>query len=169
MATFSGKASATHMNHSCINLISTSASMPPPLRCDQNVSAGSNSGLFPDFTKVLARKRVKQRRLECPRLRCRPLVWSLLIRGQSSGAGCRTASSFTRGTGMAEQISEPRNQLYQSEWWARSAAISEKRDRPISVEPLPVKKQQSNFSKTLASLFSAGPERGLISIFVKSN
>ena len=143
--------------------------MPAPLRDDRNVSAESNSGLFPDFTKVLAKKLRETDAIGLPAPTLPPLVWSLLIRGELNGAGCRAASSCTRGTGMAEQISEPRNQLYQSEWWARLAAISEKRDRPISVDPLPVKKQQSNFSKTLASLFSAGHERGLISIFVKSN
>jgi hypothetical protein len=70
---------------------------------------------------------------------------------------------------MAKQISAPSNHLYQSQWWARLAAISEKRDREASTDKPAVQKEQSNFSKTLSSLFS--PEQGsdLISIFVKTN
>lgn len=70
---------------------------------------------------------------------------------------------------MAEQISNERNQLYQSEWWARLAAISERRDSLTAVEPPPAEKKQSGFSKALASLFPAEPGSGLVSIFVKLN
>ena len=69
---------------------------------------------------------------------------------------------------MAKQTSAS-NHLYQSEWWARLAAISEKRDKQTSADAPPVQKEQSNFSKTLASLFSPDPGRELISLFVKTN
>jgi hypothetical protein len=68
---------------------------------------------------------------------------------------------------MAKESSVPSSRLYQSQWWARLAAISEKRAREVSTNTPAVQREQSNFSKTLSSLFS--PEQGtdLISIFVK--
>ncbi len=69
---------------------------------------------------------------------------------------------------MAEQILGSK-QLYQSQWWARLAAISEKRASQTSADTLPVEKEESNFGKTLASLFSPAQGRELTSIFVKSN
>jgi hypothetical protein len=70
---------------------------------------------------------------------------------------------------MGKQSSVPSSHLYQSQWWARLAAISEKRADQTSADTRPVEKEQSSFSKTLSSLFS--PEQGndLISIFVKTN
>jgi hypothetical protein len=70
---------------------------------------------------------------------------------------------------MAEQISVARKHLYQSQWWARLAAISEKRDSQESVNTPPVQEEPSNFSKTLAALFSPDQGSKLISIFVKTN
>jgi hypothetical protein len=70
---------------------------------------------------------------------------------------------------MAKQTSLASNHLYQSQWWARLAAISEKRDVQASADTPPVQKEQSNFSKTLASLFSPDQGSELISIFVKTN
>jgi hypothetical protein len=68
---------------------------------------------------------------------------------------------------MAEQIAASRNNLYQSQWWARLAAISEKRDTTLNT--LPVEKEQSNFREMLTSLFPADQGSRLISIFVKTN
>jgi hypothetical protein len=70
---------------------------------------------------------------------------------------------------MAKQTSVPSNHLYQSQWWARLAAISEKRDIEVSANTQPVQKEQSNFSKALASLFPPDQGSELISIFVKTN
>ena len=70
---------------------------------------------------------------------------------------------------MAKQTSVASNHLYQSQWWARLAAISEKRDIQASADTTPVQKEQSNFSKGLASLFSPNQGSELISIFVKTN
>ncbi|HYJ86957.1 MAG TPA: hypothetical protein VEW46_12920 [Pyrinomonadaceae bacterium] len=70
---------------------------------------------------------------------------------------------------MAKQTLVASNHLYQSQWWARLAAISEKRDTQTSADTPPVQKEQSNFSRTLASLFSPDQGSELISIFVKPN
>jgi hypothetical protein len=72
---------------------------------------------------------------------------------------------------MAEQISEERHHLYQSQWWVRLAAISEKRESetPVDRQPVEKRQRQSGFSKALASLFPADHRSGLVSIFAKSN
>lgn len=70
---------------------------------------------------------------------------------------------------MAKQASVASNHLYQSQWWARLAAISEKRDIQAPANTPPVQKEQSSFSKALASLFSPDQGSQLISIFVKTN
>ena len=69
---------------------------------------------------------------------------------------------------MAEQMSGSK-QLYQSQWWARLAAISEKGASQNSADTRPAEKEQSNFSKTLATLLSPDQGRELISLFAKSN
>ncbi len=69
---------------------------------------------------------------------------------------------------MAEQISDDRSNLYESQWWARLAAISERRESMSAVDTPPVEKKQSGLSKALASLFPADQGRGLVSIFVRT-
>ena len=43
--------------------------------------------------------------------------------------------------------------LYQSLWWTRLAAFSEKRESPEPANVRPVEKKRSSFSKTLAYFF----------------
>ena len=53
--------------------------------------------------------------------------------------------------------------LYQSLWWTRLAAFSEKRESPEPAEVRNTKKKRSSFGKTLASLlrgFHFHQERG---------
>ncbi len=53
--------------------------------------------------------------------------------------------------------------LYQSLWWTRLAAFSEKRESPAPANTRQTEKKRSSFRKTLASLFGGmhlNQERG---------